>query len=202
MTHPLTSARLPRSGNAALASGGLIQATIGLEFVLAGLNKAVNPEYLVQFRSFLGGSAGAANGPLAPALQTLVVPYPEAFGVLAMLSELFAGAILLVTALEVARRRLAGPIGAQHGYEPLAALVSAAAAFVLGAMSLSIHVLQDGRLPGINPGYALASPIALELLLVPLALGIAWLQFARFRALRATALWAKKATSPSGSQGA
>ena len=54
-------------------------------------------------------------------------------------------------------------------------------------MSLSISVLQDGRLPGINPGYALAPPIALELFLVPLALGIARLQFARFRALRAAA---------------
>ena len=67
------------------------------------------------------------------------------------------------------------------------ALVSATAAFVLGAMLLSIYVLQDGRLPGINPGYALASPIALELFLVPLAPGIAWLQFARFRVLCAAA---------------
>ena len=43
------------------------------------------------------------------------------------------------------------------------------------------------RPAGINPCYALASPIALELFLVPLALGIAWLQFARFRALHAAA---------------
>jgi hypothetical protein len=185
MTYLLTSARLPRSGNAALASGALIQAAIGAEFVLAGLNKAVNPDYLIQFRGFLGGSPGTTSGPLAPVFQTLVVPYADVFGMVAMLTELVAGAILVVTALEVARRRLAGPIGAQHGYEPLVALVSATAAFVLAAISLTIYVLQGGRLPGINPGYALASPIALELLLVPLALGIAWLEFARFRALRA-----------------
>ena len=68
-------------------------------------------------------------------------------------------------------------------------------------MSLSIYVLQDGRLPGINPGYVLASPITLELFLVPLALGIAWLRFARSRALRAAAPRARNATSASASDG-
>src|SRR5215211_7557411 len=113
MSHVLSTARLPRSGNAALASGALIQAAIGAEFVLAGLNKAVNPDYLLQFRGFLNGSPGATGGPFASLFQTLVLPNLEAFGVLAMLTELIAGAILLVTALEVARRRLAEPLGAQ-----------------------------------------------------------------------------------------
>jgi hypothetical protein len=63
--------------------------------------------------------------------------------------------------------------------------VSATSAFVLGAMSFSIYLLEGGRLPSVNPGYAFSSPIAVELLLVPLALGIAWLEFARFLALRA-----------------
>ena len=35
-----TSSRLPRSGNAALAGGALVQAALGIEFVFAGLNKA------------------------------------------------------------------------------------------------------------------------------------------------------------------
>ena len=46
-------------------------------------------------------------------------------------------------------------------------------------MSLSIYLLQGGQLPSINPGYAFSSPIAIELLLVPLAFGIAYLERAR-----------------------
>ena len=40
------------------------------------------------------------------------------------LTELGAGTILVVTAVEVLRRRMAGRIGAQHGYEPALALLN------------------------------------------------------------------------------
>ena len=180
----LTSARLPRSGNAALASGALIQAAVGLEFLLAGLNKVIDADYVVQFRGFVQSSPGATSGPLAGVMQSLVVPNADIVAQLSRFIELGAGAILLVTALEVARRRLSGPLGEQHAYEPLAALVSATAAFVLGGMSLSIYLLEGGHLPMLNPGFAFGTPIAIELLLVPLALAIAWLEFGRFRALR------------------
>jgi hypothetical protein len=185
MPRSLASSRLPGSGNAALASGALIQAAIGLEFVLAGLNKIINPNYVEQFRGFIGGSPGALAGPLAPLIQALVIPNIDAVAELSRWTEFGAGAVLLVTALEVLRRRLAIPLGAPHPYEPAAALLSAIAAFVLGGMSLSIYVLQGGRLPSLNPGYSFSSPIAIELLLVPLAFGIAWLELGRFRALRA-----------------
>jgi hypothetical protein len=180
------SARIPRSGNAALAAGALIQAAIGCEFVLAGLNKAVNPDYVQQFRGFVQGSPGSTSGPLAPIISTLVVPNIELAAQLAKFTELFAGGVLVVTAIEVARRRFSGALGAQHAYEPLVALLSALAAFALGVMSLTIYMLQGGRLPSLNPNFAFSSPIALELLVVPLTLGIAWLEFGRFRALRGT----------------
>lgn len=186
MRTALISARLPRSGNAALASGALIQAAVGLEFVLAGLNKVVDADYPAQFRSYVEASPGATSGPLAGVFQTLVVPNADVMAQLSRFIELGAGAILLLTSLEVARRRLSGPIGEQHAYEPLVALVSAGAAFVLGGMSLTIYLLQGGQLPMLNPGFAFGSPIAVELLLVPLALAIAWLEFGRFVALRAT----------------
>jgi hypothetical protein len=179
-------ARLPRSGNAALASGAIIQAVLGVNFVLAGLSKIVNPDYATQFRGFLTASPGATAGPLAWVVNTLVLPNIDLAADVARYTELVAGLALMLTALEVLRRRLSGPLGAQHGYEPLLALVSAAAAFVLGAVSLSIYLLQGGRLPGINPGYSFGSPIALELLLVLVALAIAWLEIARFVALRAS----------------
>ena len=184
MAHLPTTSRPPKSGNAALTSAALIQAALGAEFVLAGLSKAVDPDYPVQFRGFVQGSPGAASGALSGVIQWLVVPNLDALAELSKVTELVAGAVLLVTALEVLRRRLSGPLGAQHAYEPLAALISSAAALVLGGMSLAIYLIEGGRLPSINPAYAFGSPIAVELLLVPLALGIAWLELARFRALR------------------
>ena len=55
---------------------------------------------------------------------------------------------------------------------------------LLGGMSLGIYLLEGGGVPSINAGYAFGSPIAIELLLVPLAFGIGWLELARFYALR------------------
>jgi hypothetical protein len=178
--------RLPRSGNAALAAGALIQAALGAEFVLAGLGKVLAPNYTEQFRDFVQGSAGARSGPLSLLVQALVVPHLDVVAHLARITELTAGAVLVLSAVEVARRRFAGPVGARLGYEPLVALVSAAAALVLGGLSLGIYLLQGGRLPSVDPDFAFASPIAVELLLVPVAVGIAWLELGRFLALRST----------------
>ena len=177
-----TEPRLPKSGNAALAAGALIQAALGAVFVVAGLSKVVAPDYIEQFKAFVEGSAGGPSF----IVQALIMRDVQLAAQLARFTELIAGAVLLLGALEVARRRLSGPIGAQHGYEPLVALVSAAAAFVLGGLSLSIYVLQGGRLPSVNPDLAFVSPIAVELLLVPLAVGVAWIELARFVALRSS----------------
>jgi len=182
------SPRLPRSGNAALASGAMIQLVLGFEFVLAGTNKAIDPDYATQFRGFVQGSPGASSGPLAGLIHTFVVPNADLVGQVAKATELGAGVILVLAAIEVLRRRLSGPIGAQHSYEPLVALISAASALAVGTMSLSIYYLEGGQLPMINPGYAFASPIAVELLLVPFAFGIAWIELARFFALRGTSV--------------
>jgi hypothetical protein len=178
--------RLPRSGNAALAAGALIQAALGAVFVVAGLSKVVAPNYTQQFRAFVQGSEGASGGPLSVVIQVLVIPNLDVVANLARFTELVAGAVLVVSALEVARRRLSGPLGAQRGYETLVALVSAIAAFALGGLSLSIYVLQGGGLPSISPDLAFVSPIAVELLIVPLAVGVGWLEFGRFVALRST----------------
>ena len=55
---------------------------------------------------------------------------------------------------------------------------------MLAGLSFGIYVLQGGRLPSVTPDLAFASPIAVELLLVPVAAGIAWLELGRFLALR------------------
>ena len=174
--------RLPRSGNAALAAGALIQAALGAVFLIAGLSKVVAPDYTEQFKTFVESSAGASSF----LVQALILSDVELAAQLARFTELIAGAVLLIGALEVSRRRFSGPIGAQRGYEPLVALGSGVAAFVLGGLSLGIYVLQGGRLPSVNPDLAFVSPIAIELLLVPLAVGIAWLELGRFVALRSS----------------
>jgi hypothetical protein len=184
MTGTTSVSRLPRSGNAALAAGAIVQAAIGAEFVLAGLSKAANPDYSAQFKSFVEAGPGVTSGPLAGIIQTLVLPNADLVSQFAKFTELVAGAVLVVTAIEVARRRLTGPLGAQHAYEPVAALLSALSAFALGAMSLSIFLIEGARMPSVSPAFAFGSPIAIELLLVPLAFAIAWLEFARFRAVR------------------
>ena len=186
--HPTTAVqpRIPRSGNTALAAGALIQAALGLEFTFAGLNKVLNPDFTQQFRGFVQASPGSNSGPLATLIQAFVLPNIDLAAQLAQYTELVAGLILLLAAVEVARRRFGGRLGAQHGYEPLVAVVSAAAAVVVGGLSLTIYLVQGGRLPSINPAIAFGSPIAIELLVVPLALAIAWLEFGRFQALRAS----------------
>jgi hypothetical protein len=165
----------------------LIQAVIGLEFLLAGLNKVIDPDYLTQFRGYVGASPGATGGPIAGVFQLLVVANSDVMARMSMFTELVGGSVLLITTFEVLRRRLAGSFGVQT-YEPLVALASSAAALILGGLSLSIYVLQGGSVPVLNPAFALTSPVAIELFLVPIALAIAWLEFSRFRAMRENAL--------------
>ena len=179
----MTATRLPRSGNAALAAGALIQAVIGLEFILAGLNKIANPDFSTQFKTFVEGSPGASHGLLAPVMQALIVPHVALAADLVKFTELGAGIVLVVSAIEVARRRFAGRIGAQEPYEAALALAGVAASLAIGGMSLAIFLLEGGQLPMIGGAFAFGSPIAVELLIVPLAVAIAWLEFGRFRAL-------------------
>jgi hypothetical protein len=179
-----TTPRLPRSGNAALAAGALIQAALGLEFILAGLSKIVDANFVAQFKTYVENSPGSTHGVLAPIIQTLVVPNVAIAANLARFTEFGGGVVLLIAALEVARRRCAGRFGSQHTYEPAVALASSAAGIAVGGLSLVIYLIQGGGLPKISAASAFGSPIAIELLIVPLAFAIAWLEFGRFRALR------------------
>jgi hypothetical protein len=184
MTHALLAQRLPRSGNAALTAGAFIQAALGVEFLLAGLSKAIDAEYAVQFKGFVEGSPGSKSGLLSSTIQLLVVPNVAAVAHLAKFTELVAGMVLLVAAIDVLRRRFSAPVGTQHWYESGLALFSSAAGLAVAGLSFGIYVIEGGMLPRINPAYAFSSPIAVELLLVPLGLAIAWLEFGRFLALR------------------
>jgi len=184
-TQALLSAKaLPRSGNTALAASAVVQAALGIEFALSGLNKVADPNYVANFSSFVQANPGSSSGPLSLLVQGVVLPNADLFATLLKITELAIGPILLVGALEIGRRRLSGRLGASHGYEAGVALVAALAGLTTAGLTFSIFVLNGGVLPTIMPGRAFTTAIPVELLIVPLGLSVAWLEFGRFLVLR------------------
>ena len=180
----LSAEALPRSGNAALAASAVVQAALGIEFALSGLNKVADPNYVANFSSFVQANPGSSSGPLSLLVQGVVLPNADLFATLLKITELAIGPILLVGALEIGRRRLSGRLGASHGYEAGVALVAALAGLTTAGLTFSIFVLNGGVLPTIMPGRAFTTAIPVELLIVPLGLSVAWLEFGRFLVLR------------------
>lgn len=176
--------RIPASGSAGLAASGLIQAALGIEFFLSGLNKLADPNFLRDFRLFVDSSPGTHTGLLAPLIHSLIQPNIAFFAELTRVTELGLGAILLLGAIEVGRRRLAGRIAEQHGYEAAVALVAALAGLAAAGLSLTIALLMGEQLPTIEPGRALTTAIPVELLLVPLGIAVTWMEVGRYRVLR------------------
>jgi len=181
---PAPAKRLPASGNTALASSAIVQAALGIEFALSGLNKFADPDYVANFTSFVRANPGATSGPLSALVQAVVLPYADLFATLLKVTELLLGPILLIGALEIGRRRLSGRLGGAHGYEAPVALVAAAAGLTAAGLALSIFLLMGGVLPTVMPGRAFTTAIPVELLIVPLGLSVAWLELGRFLVLR------------------
>ncbi|TMF56913.1 MAG: hypothetical protein E6I16_13580 [Chloroflexi bacterium] len=176
--------RLPASGNTALAASALIQAALGIEFFLSGLNKFADPNFVRNFTLFVNGSPGTRDGVMAPLIHALVLPNIAFFATLTKYTEIALGIVLLLGAIEVGRRRFSGALGRQHGYEAPVALVAALAGLAAAGLSLTIALLMGEQLPTIQPGRALTTAIPVELLLVPLGIAVAWMEFGRFRVLR------------------
>jgi hypothetical protein len=175
---------VPASGAAALASSAVVQAALGIEFALSGLNKFADPDYLANFTSFVRANPGASSGPLSLLVQNLILPNAAIFATLLRATEVTLGPILVFGAVEIGRRRLSGRIGATHGYEAALALLAAFAGTVAAGLAFSIFVLMGGVLPTVMPGRAFTSAIPVELLIVPLGLAVAWMELGRFVALR------------------
>jgi hypothetical protein len=180
----VSAKRLPASGNTALASSAVVQAALGIEFALSGLNKFADPDYVANFTSFVRANPGATSGPLSALVQAVVLPNADFFATLLKITELLLGPILLIGALEIGRRRLTGRLGAAHGYEAAVALVAAGAGLTAAGLAFSIFLLMGGVLPTVMPGRAFTTAIPVELLIVPLGLSVAWLEFGRFLVLR------------------
>src|SRR6266513_1083792 len=160
VTRPAQTARirrLPASGNTALAASALIQAALGIEFLLSGLNKFADPNFVRNFMLFVNGSPGTRTGILAPLIQSLVLPNIAFFAALTKYTEVGLGIVLFLGAIEVGRRRFSGVLGREHGYEAPVALVAALAGLAAAGLSLTI---------------------------VPLGIAVAWMEAGRFRVLR------------------
>ena len=181
---PILTRRLPASGNTALAASALIQAALGIEFTLAGLNKVADSMFVANFDAFVRANPGASSGILAPLVQGLVLPHVAIAATLIKFAELLIGPTLLIGAAEVARRRFAGRLGVQHGYEAVVALIAALAGLGAAGLTLSIFLLEGGVVPTIMPGRAFNTAIPVELLIVPFGISIAWLEFGRFLVLK------------------
>jgi hypothetical protein len=179
----MLATRLPESGNTAMAASALIQAALGIEFTLSGLNKVADPHFVANFNAFVRSSPGTTSGILSGLVQVLVLPNIGFFAQLIKVIELVLGPVLLIGAAEIARRRFAGPLGAPHGYEAAVALVAALAGLAAAGLTFSIAVLMGEGLPTIMPGRAFTTAIPVELLIVPLGVAIAWLEFGRFLVL-------------------
>ena len=185
---PRTIRRLPASGNAALAASALIQAALGIEFLLSGLNKFADPNFVANFRTFVRSSPATGRGLLSPFIQSLVLPQLAIWASLIKYTELTLGVVLLVGAAEIARRRFRGRYARQYGYEAPVAGVAAIAGLVAAGLSFSIFLLNGGSLPTIMPGRAFTTAIPVELLIVPLGLAVAWLEANRFLVLSRASL--------------
>src|SRR5438093_10462618 len=117
--------RLPASGNTALAASALIQAALGIEFFLSGLNKLADPNFVRNFTLFVNGSPGTRDGVMAPLIRALVLPNIAFFATLTKYTEIALGIVLLLGATEVGRRRFSRPLGRQHGHPAPRGLVAA-----------------------------------------------------------------------------
>jgi hypothetical protein len=180
----LASHRLPASGNTALAASALIQTALGIEFILSGLNKFADPNYIENFSQFVRSNPGTSSGILSGLTKGWVLPNVAFFATGLQFTELFLGIVLLLGALEVGRRRFSGRFGREHGYEAPVALVGALAGLAVAGLTLSIAILMGEQLPTIMPGRAFTTAVPVELLIVPLGIAVAWMETGRFLVLR------------------
>ncbi|HEX2681289.1 MAG TPA: hypothetical protein VHQ03_08350, partial [Candidatus Dormibacteraeota bacterium] len=175
------SVRVNIAADAAVGAGVVAQAILGFEFLLGGLNKYLATNFAAGFKSFVASSASAQGHLLTPVVRDVIIPNSALFAELARLTELIGGIVLLITAGNMLRRRVAG--GRGRVLEAAVSLLGAVAAVAIGGLSLTIYLLKGGTFPGVDPKLALAPPLQVELVNVALAFAVTWLGFGRFLAL-------------------
>ena len=169
---------------AALGAAAIAQTILGFEFLLGGLNKYVDTNYVDGFKSFVSSSVGAHTSVISPIVQSLILPNAALFAELARFTELASGLVLLITIADLFRGGFGVRGDARTRLERVIALLGLMAAIGLAGLSMTIYILKGGAFPGVDPRLALAPPVPVELVNVLLTGAVAWLQAGRLRALR------------------
>jgi DoxX len=169
---------------ATVAASALIQATLGIEFVLSGLDKFADPHYLADFNQFVRVNPGATSGLISGLVKTLVVPNTAIFAVAVQFAELTVGLMLLIGALERSWRGFVGRPGSDYRFQSATALMSTLAGLAVAGLTLSIALMMGESLPTVMSVNAFTTAIPVELLLVPFGIGVALIEAGRFIAIR------------------
>jgi DoxX len=169
---------------ATVAASALIQAALGIEFALSGLDKFADPHYLADFNQFVRVNPGATSGLISGLVKAVVVPNTAVFAVAVQYAELVVGLILLIGALELSWHGFAGRPGSDYRYQSVAALTSSLAGLAVAGLTLSIALLMGESLPTVVSVNAFTTAIPVELLLVPFGIGVALIEAGRFMAIR------------------
>jgi hypothetical protein len=165
-------------------AAALIQATLGLEFLISGLDKFADPRYLGDFNQFVRVNPGAISGPASIIVKALVLPHIDIAAVTVLLVEATLGVVLLLGAFDLGWRGLFDHRPWRYRYQAGVALTSAAAGAGVAGLSLSIGLLMGEQLPTVMSVNAFTTAIPVELLLVPVGIGVALIEVGRFMAIR------------------
>ena len=167
-----------------IAASTLIQATLGLEFILSALDKFADPRYGADFAQFIRVNPGAISGSLSVVIRAIVLPHLALSSVAIQLAELTVGLTLLVGAVELAWRGVSDRLVSAYRYQLAVSLSSALAGLAGSGLALSIALLMGEQLPSVMSVNAFTTAIPVELLLVPLGICVALFEGGRFLALR------------------
>ncbi|HET9848865.1 MAG TPA: hypothetical protein VFR68_09965 [Candidatus Dormibacteraeota bacterium] len=165
-------------------AAALIQGTLGLEFVLSGLDKFADPHYVADFGQFVRVNPGAINGPASILVKAFVLPHLTIASVAVLVVEVSLGFLLLIGAIDLGWRGFFEHRLWRSGYQAAAALTSAVSGIGVAGLSLSIALLMGEQLPTVMSVNAFTTAIPVELLLVPVGIGVALIGVGRFTALR------------------
>lgn len=165
-------------------AAALIQATLGLEFLLSGLDKFADPHYVADFAQFVRVNPGAMSGPTAVLVKAVVLPHLTIASVAIQVVEVTLGVLLLVGAIDLAWRGFFEHRPWRYGYQAAVALTGALAGIGVAGLSLSIALLMGEQLPAVMSVNAFTTAIPVELLLVPVGIGVALMGAGRFTAIR------------------
>jgi thiosulfate dehydrogenase [quinone] large subunit len=145
----------------------VVEAAIGYEWLLSGLNKVLSSDFSSGLAKQLQSSLqGNPNGWYASLTNALVVPHAQLFATLVEAGELLVGLGLFAGAALWATGRITAGWARLLNLGVIAALVGGI------LMSANYAVMSGDTLPGLNPGNAFNEGISIDSLLTIIGIGL------------------------------